>query len=56
MVGNVKKSTENQSHNVIVPESAPGLRRRFTPTDHIFGNGRFSDLDSKLQQFAAALK
>src|SRR5262250_2234674 len=37
---------------VVLEESAPGLRRRFTAADHVLGDTALADVDAELEQFA----
>src|SRR5215467_11986651 len=37
---------------VVLEESAPGLRRRFTAANHVLGDTALADVDTELEQFA----
>ena len=37
---------------MVFQERPPSLRRRLAPSQHVFGNGRFGDLDSEFEQLA----
>src|SRR5215813_13200102 len=37
---------------VVLEESAPGLRRRFTAADHVLADTALADVDAELEQFA----
>ena len=54
-MGRSRDDEEIGSHDladVILQESAPGLRRGLAPVDHVFGDGGLTDVDPEFQQFA----
>src|SRR5271166_6491626 len=50
MVGTVKKSMETRLLGVILPECAPGLRRRLATAHHVFGYAALPDVNAEFEQ------
>jgi hypothetical protein len=51
IVGTTKKSVRPMSLQVTGQEGLPGLRRRLWLSDHIFRDGRLSNVDTEFEQF-----
>src|SRR6516225_2182369 len=48
--GHGEEVHRDQSLDVIIQESAPGLRRRFPAPDHVFGHAGLADVDTQFEQ------
>jgi hypothetical protein len=47
-VGQVMRAAKKAGHSVIAQESFPALRRRSSPSKHVFRDGRLGDCKTQL--------
>ena len=50
--GDDKHVDSGDTVDLIEQEGTPGRRRRSAPADHVLGDGRLTDRDAELEQFA----
>ena len=50
--GDSEEVDGDQLREVVLQESAPSLRRRFTAAHHVFADTTLADLDAEFEQFA----
>jgi hypothetical protein len=50
--GNREEVDGDQLCEMVLQESSPSLRRRFTAPDHVFADTRLTDIDAEFEQFA----